>query len=1504
MERSRGVAARKGALLASVSPAAVAALLLAMAAPAQAANYTAANEAELQARIAQANADGDPSSTITLTATITLTDPAASLGASTKPLVIDNGGFALTAAAAGTVTYGGTITGTGSFGQTGPGTLILTGTNTYTAATTVAAGTLQLANGGQVIGVTTATIRADGAVLTITGTGTKWQQSQGVSVGFGAGGAATLNVQDGGQLVTSAVSVGTQTLPAGATSTVNVTGGGQIVSGGFNMGSFSDTGSLPTVLISGAGSIWTNSGNFAFNRGSFSVLDGGTFMTAAGTMGMNGTASLTVSGAGSAFTANGDFTLGSVLGTGSTSVLTLSDGGRFIANGALNIGTATNAVGVLNIGGVEGGPATGAGILQAASLTLGAGDRVNFNHTDPAYVFSTAITGAGAVNHTGPGTTILTGNSTYTGATTVTAGTLALAAGGQVSATSSTTVRGGGTLTITGPGSRWQTAGMTLGNSGGSAATLNVSDGAALAMTGVLLQSTGAGPNTSINVTGGGQVTSTGHTIGSTLSATGQGATILVSGTGSAWTNSGFLTFNQGAMSILDGGSYSAGAVTLARFANAALLVAGTGSTFTSGGTIRLGGFSGGTGILTVAEGGRAIAPGVILGAASGTTGVLNIGGAEGATATAPGVVATATVAFGPGGGRINFNHTDAAYVFAPAITGAGTVNQAGPGTTILTANHTYTGATTISAGTLQLGNGGTTGSIATDVTNNGVLAFNRSDTLTYAGIVSGSGVLHQMGPGTTVLTGANTYSGGTVISAGTLAIAADNAIGAATGPLTFNGGTLRFDAGFDLSAARPIAITAAGGTVDTNGFTTTVAQAMTGPGALTVTGGGTVILTGENSYTGGTTIAAGTLRIGAGGTSGSIIGDVRNDSPHTLVFDRSDTLVYGGVISGIGAVRQEGTGTTVLTGDSIYTGGTTIAAGTLQLGNGGTSGGIIGDVLNNGTLAFNRADTLTFSGVISGTGGVRQDGSGVTVLAGANTYSGPTAVNAGILRAGGVGVFSPNSAVAVAAGAALDLAGLDQTVAGLTNAGLVSLGGAPGTRLTVAGNYAGQGGILALNTVLGGDGSASDRLVVSGGAASGDTRLRIANVGGVGVQTVEGIQVVQVANGGTTAAGAFRLDTRVTAGAFEYQLFRGGNASADDWYLRSFLLATPASPETPATPSSPGIPLYRPEVALYAPVAAIGRQMGLATLGTLHSRLGGQDGVLTPADPDARSKLTLPVGNGAWARAFGERRRDRWDGPAEASAVGNLIGLQAGFDIFRTQPYAGGHGDVLGLYIAYADYNAPNVSGFAIGTQQRVGRLLMSGPSVGAYWTHVGPGGWYLDAVFQANWFDVKANSDFGTAMSTNGVGYTASLEAGYPIRFAPGWQVEPQAQVVWQSVSVDRARDLFSSVDWDEDDAVTGRLGARVQYTARTPEALWQPYAKLNLWHSFSGTDRVTFGSSAPIASRFGDTAVEIGGGITARVSDSTSFYAHADYRWSVDGGRGRHSATQGSIGIRFNW
>ena len=159
---------------------------------------------------------------------------------------------------------------------------------------------------------------------------------------------------------------------------------------------------------------------------------------------------------------------------------------------------------------------------------------------------------------------------------------------------------------------------------------------------------------------------------------------------------------------------------------------------------------------------------------------------------------------------------------------------------------------------------------------------------------------------------------------------------------------------------------------------TPTFAGSISGSGRMTQAGSGTLTLTGTNTYTGGTTVSAGTLQIGAGGTSGSIVGPVTDNS--ALVFNRSDTPTFAGSISGTGTMTQAGSGTLILTGTNTYTGGTTISAGTLQIGAGGSSGSIVGNVTDNSALAFNRSDTPTFAGRhFSGTGTLTQAGSGTT---------------------------------------------------------------------------------------------------------------------------------------------------------------------------------------------------------------------------------------------------------------------------------------------------------------------------------------------------------------------------------------------------------------------------------------------------------------------------------------------------------------------------------------------
>ena len=390
---------------------------------------------------------------------------------------------------------------------------------------------------------------------------------------------------------------------------------------------------------------------------------------------------------------------------------------------------------------------------------------------------------------------------------------------------------------------------------------------------------------------------------------------------------------------------------------------------------------------------------------------------------------------------------------------------------------------------------------------------------------ISGSG-------GILVLTGANTYSGGTTISAAgtTLQVGLGGTTGSlGSGNVTINGAGTGY-LGFDRSDA------------------ITVANAISGTGNLTQQGTGTLTLTGNNTYSGATTLEAGILNVGSSGalgssgvldfTGGTLQYGAANQTDYSARFYSAPGLAYkidtngqavtfASALTGSGSTLTKlGTGTLTLTGANTYSGGTTISGGTLQIGNGGPTGSLgSGNVTNNAALAFNLSSATTAANAISGTGSVAQAGTGTLTLTGSNTYSGGTTISAGTLYANNATNSLGTGAVSVTGGT---LAGSGTIAPSSGKAVTVSSGA------TLAPGAAAATGILTIgtagstnNVTLSSGSTLSERLdgnaAGNGSAAGGYDQL---NVLGNGTITVSGSTLSLVLGGGYTPAGGYNSTT------------------------------------------------------------------------------------------------------------------------------------------------------------------------------------------------------------------------------------------------------------------------------------------------------------------------------------------------------------------------------------------
>lgn len=496
---------------------------------------------------------------------------------------------------------------------------------------------------------------------------------------------------------------------------------------------------------------------------------------------------------------------------------------------------------------------------------------------------------------------------------------------------------------------------------------------------------------------------------------------------------------------------------------------------------------------------------------------------------------------------------------------------------------------------------------------------------------------------------------------------------------------------------------------------------------------------------------------------------------------------------------------------------------------------------------------------------------------------------------------------------------------------------GATGDTAIIGGNYVSNGGRLMVDTFLGADASPTDRLVIQGNSVlgSGATSLLVANTtGGGALTTGNGIQVVQV--DGTSAAGAFVLGNRVAAGAYEYRLFQNGfgaNAADGDWYLRSTYTAPAAAPVIQ-------LPNYRDEVPVDMVVPALANRFGLAMLGTYHDRVGedhADPATTVPAKPiwckdSAKGFRCLPsaqqnaayadaaTGEGerhkaVWARVFGETGNVGYGGKTDIARYNRfekhgpsydfgLAGAQIGMDVYR-KLHDNGSRDIAGLYVGAGRIDSDVKAVFG----GKAGSTSMDGYSAGAYWTRKGASGWYVDGVVQGTWYDrIRANSVLGESLKTNGWGFTASLESGYPVALGAGWAIEPQAQLIYQRISIDDGADRFGQVRYDDTNAVYGRVGARLTKNGSMDDGrtitLW---GRANLWHTFGADAKTTFTSLAgtnplTLNTDLGGSWAQFGLGASGQLTKSTSVFASADYNLGLGEAKGHGIA--GRLGIKVVW
>ncbi|WP_277344301.1 Ig-like domain-containing protein, partial [Metapseudomonas otitidis] len=682
-------------------------------------------------------------------------------------------------------------------------------------------------------------------------------------------------------------------------------------------------------------------------------------------------------------------------------------------------------------------------VLTGGTLTLGGGTTQTFTHgAGDTATISSVIAGSGALTKAGAGNLTLSGSgNTFSGATTISAGTLTVSGGDALASNTSVSVAAGATLALAGDeafgnlsgagsvtlGSFNLTSNQTLdttfsGNISGTGGMIFTQSGAATYSTTLTGTNTYTGNTLLLNygwlkLDGNASMADT-----NAVRVNGNSVLTLLSDQtlGSLASNNANASIQLGSYTLTAGGDNTSTSVSG--------VVSGTGSLVKQGsGTLTLSGSNSYGGTTTVSGGTLSIAGDGNLG-----TGTLNLASGTVLDVTGATTIDNAIVL----AGNSSIGNSNAV-TLSGAISGAFDLTKTGSGTLSLSGSNSY-GATYVSAGTLSIDNDGNLGSGAVNLAAGTTLALTGANIIdnaivlggnasvstsaaaTLSGVISGAFTLTKAGASTLTLSGSNTY-GATTVSAGTLSVASDGNLG--SGTLTLGAGTTL---AVTSAATLDNAIALSGSATVNTGADTTLSGVISGSNNLTKTGASTLTLTGNNTYSGSTTISAGTLSIA------------------------SDSNLGTGTLNLVNGTTLQITGNTTLDNALALTGLVTVNAGA----------------------------AATLSGVISGTGSLTKTGTSNLTLSGSNTNTGTTTVAAGILVVDG----STASATTVASGATLAGSGALGGDVTVQSGGTLAPGGAGVATLTVNGNLTlASGSTLALDINGATAGTGYDRVVVNG---------------------------------------------------------------------------------------------------------------------------------------------------------------------------------------------------------------------------------------------------------------------------------------------------------------------------------------------------------------------------------------------------------------------------------------